>query len=49
MFHLVQLIVLQALHFVVRRLQVRVGHHHDVDLEAAFQLLDLRALLVEQE
>lgn len=33
-FHLVQLVVLEALHLVVRRLQVRIRHQHDVDLEA---------------
>ena len=47
--HLVQLVVAQALHLVVRRLEVRVRHHHDVDLEARLELLDLAALLVQQE
>jgi hypothetical protein len=47
--HLVQLVVLQALHLVVRRLEVRIRHQHDVDLDARFQLLDLGALLVQQE
>src|SRR5687767_2408002 len=47
--HRVQLVVLEALHLVVRRLEVRVGHQHDVDLEARLELLDLGALLVQQE
>src|SRR5687767_6547343 len=47
--HRVQLVMLQALHLVVRRLEVRIGHQHDVDLEARLELLDLGALLVEQE
>src|SRR4051812_42030727 len=47
--HLVQLVVPQALHLVVRRLQVRVGHQHDVHLQAAFELLDLAPFLVQQE
>ncbi|HYM27198.1 MAG TPA: hypothetical protein VET66_03560, partial [Steroidobacteraceae bacterium] len=47
--HLVQLVVLEALHLVVRGLEVRVRHQHDVDLEARLELLDLGALLVQQE
>src|SRR5687767_2512422 len=47
--HRVELVVLQALHLVVRRLEVRVGHQHDVHLEAGLELLDLGALLVQQE
>ncbi|HET7364143.1 MAG TPA: hypothetical protein VFJ70_11305, partial [Burkholderiales bacterium] len=47
--HLVQLLVAQALHLVVRRLEVLVGHHYDIHLQPRFQLLDLGALLVQQE
>src|ERR1051325_9673387 len=47
--HVVQLVVAQALHLVVRRLEVRIGHHHDVHLQPALELLDLGALLVQQE
>src|SRR5258706_3820001 len=47
--HLVQLVVLQALHLVVRRLEVGVGHQHEVHLQASLELLDLGALLVQQE
>src|SRR6266850_1645516 len=48
-FHFVQLVVPQSLYFVVRRLEVRVRHQHDVDLEPRLELLDLGALLVEEE
>src|SRR5437762_570519 len=47
--HFVELFVPQPLHLVVRRLEVRVRHQHDVDLEPRLELLDLGALLVEQE
>src|SRR5207237_1119206 len=47
--HLVQLVVLESLYFVVWRLEVRVGHQHEVHLEASLELLDLGALLVQQE
>src|SRR5438552_2767118 len=48
-FHFVELFVPQPLHLVVRRLEVRVRHQHDVDLQPRLELLDLGALLVEQE
>jgi hypothetical protein len=47
--HLVQLVVPQALHLVVRRIEVWVGHHDDVDLEPAFELLDFGPLFVQEE
>lgn len=49
MLHLVQLVVPQALHLVVRRVEVLVRDQHDVDLQARLELLDLGALLVQEE
>src|SRR5688572_4648267 len=47
--HLVQLVVLQTLHLVMRRLEMRVGHEHDIHLQSRLELLDLGALFVQEE
>ena len=49
MSHLVQLVVPQTRNGVVRRLEVDVRDQQDLDLEAGLELLDLAALLVEEE
>src|SRR5258708_7547054 len=46
---LVQVVVSQALHFVIRRLEVGVRNQHHVDFQPRFDRMDVRALFVEEE
>src|SRR5439155_6360990 len=46
---LVQVVVTQTLHLVVRRLEIRIGNQEHVHLESRLDAVNLRPFLVEQE
>src|SRR5712691_4192569 len=48
-FGLVEVVVPQALHFVIRRFQVSVRNQHDVDFEPRLDGMNVGAFLVQQE
>ena len=49
MIHLVQFVVAQALNRIMWRLQMNVRDQQNIDFQAGLELLDLAALLIQQE